>query len=354
MAGSGTGVPGKGVPGTCCGSLKSSTCEGIPIPSMSNRSGRTPTVKSCSGSSTAPDQPGSSIPPTGPSPVEMERIALHLRPDELNANQIEEDIYYPTSQGEINTNPYDLVELIVDKSSNIQIEDFAWSITDDKSHTTHPDAWGRMDHLRRADADARGLTPTIVEDQEMEQGVPDLLAVRAKAVIGLEAHLKDPNFFGSSRHLQIGVYNLGNLDRRWIRHYQDPPILKILRDQPNHLQHLCEGPRASCSQNMAGISFSPSTAGKSRPQGRSTCGVWQESCRRKMRHKWQHPPYGGELRKLQPNIFCALRSSLGDSIARQSYNVESKSVDVMGGDFTGASYRYFASTTSLGRGHSTS
>eukprot|EP00971_Amphidinium_carterae_P348126 6490335-Amphidinium_carterae.1 len=157
---------------------------------------------------------------------------------ELNAHQVQEDIYYPMSHGEINTNPCELVEEIIDKSSNMQIEDFAWSITDDRCHTTHPDAWGRMDHLRRADADAHGLTPTIVEDQEMEHGIADLLPIRAKAVIGPETHLKDPNFFGSSRHLQIGVYNLGNLDRRWIRHYQDPPILKILRDQPNHLQLL--------------------------------------------------------------------------------------------------------------------
>eukprot|EP00971_Amphidinium_carterae_P020480 403211-Amphidinium_carterae.1 len=72
----------------------------------------------------------------------------------------------------------------------------------------------------------------------MDEGVPDLLPVRAKAVIGPEAHLKNNNYFASSRHLQVGVYNLANLDRRWIRHYQDPLILKMLRDQPNHLQLL--------------------------------------------------------------------------------------------------------------------
>eukprot|EP00971_Amphidinium_carterae_P119708 2371699-Amphidinium_carterae.1 len=80
---------------------------------------------------------------------------------ELNAQQVEDDIYYPMSRGEINTNPYELVEQIIEKASNIQIDDFAWSLQVDRCHTTNPDSWGRMDYLRRADADARGLTPTI-------------------------------------------------------------------------------------------------------------------------------------------------------------------------------------------------
>eukprot|EP00971_Amphidinium_carterae_P104188 2063375-Amphidinium_carterae.1 len=71
--------------------------------------------------------------------------------------------------------------------------------------------------------------------------MPELLPVRAQAVIGPEAHLKDNSFYASSRHLQVGVYNMGNLDRRWIRHQSDPPILKMLSDQPNHLQLLYEG-----------------------------------------------------------------------------------------------------------------
>eukprot|EP00971_Amphidinium_carterae_P156062 3094168-Amphidinium_carterae.1 len=75
----------------------------------------------------------------------------------------------------------------------------------------------------------------------MTEGAPELLPVRNQAVIGPEAHLKDSSFYASSRHLQVGVYNFGNLDRRWMRHQSDPPILKMLRDQPNHLQLLCEG-----------------------------------------------------------------------------------------------------------------
>eukprot|EP00971_Amphidinium_carterae_P280943 5577473-Amphidinium_carterae.1 len=75
----------------------------------------------------------------------------------------------------------------------------------------------------------------------MIEGVTELLPVRNQPVIGPEAHLKDKNSFKSSRHLQVSVYNLGNLDRQWMQYEVDPPILKMLRDQPNHLQLLCEG-----------------------------------------------------------------------------------------------------------------
>eukprot|EP00971_Amphidinium_carterae_P221249 4392471-Amphidinium_carterae.1 len=60
-----------------------------------------------------------------------------------------------------------------------------------------------MTHLRRADANARGLTTTTIEEDEpMIKGVTELLPVRNQPVIGLEAHLKDKNSFKSSRHLQ--------------------------------------------------------------------------------------------------------------------------------------------------------
>eukprot|EP00971_Amphidinium_carterae_P106061 2100597-Amphidinium_carterae.1 len=80
---------------------------------------------------------------------------------ELNARLVDDEISYPMSQGDLLTNPYELVTKIIDKANNISIDDFLWSLQDDRCHTTNPDAWGRMDHLRRADADARGLTPTI-------------------------------------------------------------------------------------------------------------------------------------------------------------------------------------------------
>eukprot|EP00971_Amphidinium_carterae_P350304 6491480-Amphidinium_carterae.2 len=162
---------------------------------------------------------------------------------ELNGRLLEETIAYPTAQGDIQQNPYELFQLVKEKASYMEIDDFIWSLSDNRCHTTDPDSHGRMEHLRRADADARGLTPTVVEDEPMNESAPELLPKenKKKAVIGPEAHLKDSSFYGSSRHLQVGVYNLGTLDRRWMRHQADPPILKMLRDQPNQLQLLCEG-----------------------------------------------------------------------------------------------------------------
>eukprot|EP00971_Amphidinium_carterae_P164894 3269107-Amphidinium_carterae.1 len=158
---------------------------------------------------------------------------------ELCANLIESDIVYPMERGAVNGNPYDIARAIAEEAHDKSIEWLRWSMTDDRGHATHANAWGNMPQLHRADADAHGNV-TINEDEAMEDP-PELLPVRDQAVIGPEANKKDSNFYGSSRHLQIGVYNLGNLDRRWIRHETDHPVLKLLRDQPNHLQLLCEG-----------------------------------------------------------------------------------------------------------------
>eukprot|EP00971_Amphidinium_carterae_P312206 6205627-Amphidinium_carterae.1 len=109
---------------------------------------------------------------------------------ELNGRLVEDNLAYPMGQGDLELNPYELCHLIMDKANYIQIEDSAWTLKDDRCHTTDPDPAGRMNHLRRTDADARGLTPTIVEDEQMTtEGMPELLPVRAQVVIGPEAHL---------------------------------------------------------------------------------------------------------------------------------------------------------------------
>eukprot|EP00971_Amphidinium_carterae_P144616 2865730-Amphidinium_carterae.1 len=60
-----------------------------------------------------------------------------------------------------------------------------------------------MTHLRRADADARGLAPTTIEEDEpMVEGATELLPVRNQPVVGPEAHMKDRSSYKSSRHLQ--------------------------------------------------------------------------------------------------------------------------------------------------------
>eukprot|EP00971_Amphidinium_carterae_P344640 6485150-Amphidinium_carterae.1 len=101
---------------------------------------------------------------------------------ELNGRLMEDNLSYPMAQGDVELNPYELCHQIMDRANYIQIEDFAWTLKDDRCHTTDPDSAGRMNHLRRADADARGLTPTIVEDEQMTtEGMPELLPVRAQA-----------------------------------------------------------------------------------------------------------------------------------------------------------------------------
>eukprot|EP00971_Amphidinium_carterae_P095763 1895034-Amphidinium_carterae.1 len=94
---------------------------------------------------------------------------------ELNGRLLEETIEYPTAQGDIQQNPYELFKLVKEGANYMEIDDFVWSMQDNRCHTTDPDSHGRMSHLRRADADARGLTPTIVEDEPMTEGAPELL-----------------------------------------------------------------------------------------------------------------------------------------------------------------------------------
>eukprot|EP00971_Amphidinium_carterae_P222295 4412336-Amphidinium_carterae.3 len=107
---------------------------------------------------------------------------------ELNGRLHEDTIEYPIAQGDIQQNPYELGQLIKDGANYMEIDDFVWSLSDNRCHTTDPDSHGRMPHLRRADAEARGLTPTIVEDEPMTESAPELLPVRNQAVIGPEAH----------------------------------------------------------------------------------------------------------------------------------------------------------------------
>eukprot|EP00971_Amphidinium_carterae_P057409 1135005-Amphidinium_carterae.1 len=88
---------------------------------------------------------------------------------ELNGSLLEDTIAYPTAQGDIEQNPYELFQLVKEGASYMEIDDFQWSLQDNRCHTTDPGSHGRMSHLRRADADVRGLTPTIVEDEPMTE-----------------------------------------------------------------------------------------------------------------------------------------------------------------------------------------
>eukprot|EP00971_Amphidinium_carterae_P091433 1810117-Amphidinium_carterae.1 len=78
----------------------------------------------------------------------------------------------------------------------MEIDDFLWSLADNRCHTTDPDSHGKMTHLRRADASARGLVPTTIdEDEPMVESATELLPVRNQPVVGPEAHLKDRNSY---------------------------------------------------------------------------------------------------------------------------------------------------------------
>eukprot|EP00971_Amphidinium_carterae_P151945 3011401-Amphidinium_carterae.1 len=75
---------------------------------------------------------------------------------ELNGKLLEDTLAYPTAQGEIERNPYDLFLAIKEAADFMEIDDFLWSLADNWCHATDPDSHGKMTHLRRADATARG------------------------------------------------------------------------------------------------------------------------------------------------------------------------------------------------------
>eukprot|EP00971_Amphidinium_carterae_P170984 3388411-Amphidinium_carterae.1 len=95
---------------------------------------------------------------------------------ELNGRLLEDNLAYPTAQGDLERKPYDLFLAIKEAADYMEIDDFLWSLADNRCHTTDPNSHGKMTHLRRADATARGVVPTTIdEDEPMVEGVTELL-----------------------------------------------------------------------------------------------------------------------------------------------------------------------------------
>eukprot|EP00971_Amphidinium_carterae_P292804 5812979-Amphidinium_carterae.1 len=65
---------------------------------------------------------------------------------------------------------------IKEAADYMEIDDFLWSLADNRCHTTDPNSHGKMAPLKRADATARGAVPTTIdEDATMVEEQTELL-----------------------------------------------------------------------------------------------------------------------------------------------------------------------------------